>query len=300
MTDSNYINDIWNKYESKEYLNNSFFKINVFENNLINKIRNIISIFIYMIMITGLCYAGINFFNSIKENNSFVLPKNQIINENYIDITRSEDFNISNDGRLYYSIIDNLEKFNRVNDLISNELKEIDFNYNCILLISPREENDYGTIIESYEFVDDKLIVNVFVGFEKTNMSYVVIPKEKISKVIFIIDNYIPKPNIYNKITIKDSTILNNDYDVFYNFLKNIDNNIDDSITIETYEIGDIKIIHTIEYKNNVFYYSNNNEFINRIVYEKYDEIVWDGNICGLKNKNSNTIDRFLFKLKTL
>lgn len=143
LEEAKYIDEIWNRYN--EYMlgniKNDFYETRVYnkENNM-NKLLKTVAMFISAIILTvGVVYAGIAIYNNYI--------KHSIYSEYSMNASKSwvkENMKIvEGDKYSYYTIITNYEDYlkykEKFNDM--NNLKEVDFEENFIILISTRITN---------------------------------------------------------------------------------------------------------------------------------------------------------------
>lgn len=302
MTDQEFINVVWNKYDNYlcEDFKDNFFTRNQYKHiRFNNKLSLVFNFILSLIVTTGIVYAGITAYEFIQKNTSTDFNKNR--GYNY-----SQNMIYSNS--MYYKKIYNYEEY--------LEAKKI---WNNLVEIEPEEFNDYFIIIiagENYDttslYISNAFIKNeeLYIELKKTDVwdgnNTVIstkIPKELDKEKVNLI-NLPNEVSLYKDIKIEDiseeytideaikdncfvvdenNNIISSNQEQLNNFVNNCNNKVNDYIRIYLKEPERI-VIHDIEYKNNKI------NMVSKEINSNKNEIYYrTGNKITIRKEESST-----------
>lgn len=268
LTDEQFINGVWDKYNDYIYSNNKeiYFKKHHYKNtDLIIKLTTLITYATSIFATAGIVYAGIVTYNFIQKHTTTNFNNNQgyEYNQDMIQV-----------NGIYYKKIMTYEEYieskNKWSDLV--EMKKEDFENYFVMVLAGENYNTTGLYISNVETDDNMIYIDlnkkdtydestiISVKLEKClNRDYVEIRNN--SNIPDMSNNYVEIENLDNEYTeeqaikddcfvIKYNKLVSDNNNQFDEFIDNCNNGIEGTIRIYNYELTEKIIVTDIEYKN--------------------------------------------------
>lgn len=320
MTDREFLDNVWRKYEIYVNTNNKddFYKENHFKKNkTIIKLKLLVSYFLGLISLAGIAYAGVYTYKIIQTNTKTDFYINKEYNYN-------QDMLYSNS--MYYKKIYTYDEYLESKKIWKNivEMKQSDFEDSFIIIIAGENYDTMNLYVSDIYNDNQKLCIELRKRntWEDNTIISVKVPKaldtEKVEikrianevnianqtkDINALTENYTMEDALNdNCFVIKLNEVISKDKERLNNFVNNCNKKIEDSIRLYIQETQRM-IIYDIEYKNNQInmvcriFKSNNDRTMystgNQIVIMRFDtytdyilcnEIGGQKIICSINN----------------
>lgn len=273
MTDQEFINNVWNKYDNylKQNVEDTFFIKDQYKSiKFAHKLGLVFNFILSLIVTTGVVYASIFAYEFIQKNTNTNFDKNK-----GYDYKQNMIYNNS----MYYKKIYNYNEYLEIQKIWDNlvELKQEEFSDYFIIIIAGENyattnlyvsdiyDKDEKLFIElkqkSNEWNENNTVISVKVPKEldRENINLINLPNEiknqnqklSIDEIShdYSIEDAI-QDNCFVVISDKRNIVVSEDKDRLNNFVNNCNNKINDYIRIYIKE-PERFIIHDLEYKDN-------------------------------------------------
>ena len=278
LSDEEFINSVWNKYENYICLRNKddFFKKRIYKknSNIIRNLSTAASFTIITFTAVGVCAGAATIYNYIQEKTTTDFNKN-------IGYDYSQDMNLSNN--VYYKKIESYEEYKSAcgkwNNLV--EMSEEDFKTDFLIIVAGEnydttsltvkniyneDNNLYIDLIQTEQYNKDDTVLSIKLNrdLNKENVVINIIKENQSINSNFTSLDKLPKN--YTKeeaiedgcLVIEDNVIISNDNAILEKFIIDSNNNMDSSIRIAMYSEEGLEI-KDLSYRNAKYYISEDN-----------------------------------------